>query len=63
MGKYSVVCYSTAKTMNFLPPPPPEKYPLYGIEIDICLEKIRGPGATYEGVTRGPGFGAEMSIC
>ena len=33
-----------------------------GVSIDICLEEIHGPGATYEGVTRGQGFGAEMSM-
>ena len=30
VGKYFVVCFSTTKTTKILPPPP-EKYPLYGI--------------------------------
>ena len=30
--------------------------------LDICLDKICGPGATYGGIMHGKSFGAEMSM-
>ena len=41
VGKYFMVCFSTTKNTKILPPPPPEKYPLYGSKtIIISLSEI-----------------------
>ena len=33
----------------------------FNMYIDICFEKIRGPGSMYGGIMHGQGFGADMS--